>query len=65
MNNDKKTKHDTLLDDANQIHSLHTYNLAAKEDSLSTTDHITANTIPEPAKAANENSQSLIEAKNQ
>lgn len=48
----------------NQISSVHNFSLAAKEDSLNTTDHITANSLTEPAMAANDSAQAMVEAKN-
>ncbi|MGG1675505.1 hypothetical protein ACIFOT_07065 [Neobacillus sp. NRS-1170] len=65
MSDSKQAHEEELLEAANQINSLHTYSLAAKDDSLNTTDHITANTLAEPAKAANDSAEDIVETKNQ
>ncbi|WP_223590126.1 hypothetical protein [Neobacillus bataviensis] len=65
MTDSKPAHEEAPLEAADQINSLHTYSLAAKDDSLNTTDQITANTLAEPAKAANDSAENMVESKNQ
>ncbi|MDN3016024.1 hypothetical protein PH210_07360 [Paenibacillus sp. BSR1-1] len=65
MTDSKQAHEEEHLEAADQINSLHTYSLAAKDDSINTTEHITANTLAEPAKAANDAAENMVESKNQ
>ncbi|MGG3467115.1 hypothetical protein ABES02_06200 [Neobacillus pocheonensis] len=64
MSFNKNTPKEAPPESVNLQNRIHNYSLAATGDAVSTTDHITASTIPEPAKAADENAQAVVEAKN-